>query len=76
MKIASRIIAVLLFVFAISAFGQELAVMEVKLGWNLKGNSFQSAIKVADTFGTFDPTGKNVIGVTENVITVWKWDAY
>lgn len=75
MKNALRGIAVLLSMFAISAFGQELAFMKIDQGWNLKGNSFGSTIKMTETFGNFGQNQKNIPGVTDKVSTVWKWDS-
>ena len=41
-------------------------------GWNLLGNSHGLALDVPVLFGNADSP---VTGVTENVVSVWKWDA-
>ena len=44
----------------------------LEAGFNLMGNSFNTSLNVAATFGNQDSP---VAGVTENIATVWKWNA-
>jgi len=39
-------------------------------GWNLLGNPLQTAIQLQQRFGSVDAP---VAGVTDNVVSVWKW---
>lgn len=76
MKNLVRCIAAFALVFtAVTAFGQSsTVVMEIERGWNLKGNSLSNSIVTTTMFGTFSGNG-TVPNVTDNIISVWKWDA-
>lgn len=70
------IVAFALFLAAISAFGQERAYLSIKKGWNLLGNSHGSNINMTAAFGYYGGNDTWIKGVTDNVITVWKWNTY
>lgn len=52
--------------------GEYVFTPELELGWNLLGNSLSASIDVAAVFGD---QSNPVTGITEHVISVWKWDA-
>lgn len=77
MKNLIRCIAVFaLFFAAVTAFGQERSYLSIKKGWNLLGNSHGSTINMVATFGNYEGDAWMIRGVTDSIVTVWKWDAY
>ncbi|MDP1690302.1 MAG: hypothetical protein Q8L52_03850 [bacterium] len=46
------------------------------VGWNYAGNSFGSSIEPTPAFGASYEGATQIPGVTQNVISVWKWDKY
>lgn len=69
-------LALVFFFQVLPALGQDLAYLQLKAGWNLKGNSYGSTINMEKTFGNFGQNGNVVPGVTAAVVSVWKWNAY
>lgn len=64
----------LLSALAIAALGMTdiAAAVQVNSGWSLIGNGRSAVVDVASTFGTKNAP---VVGISDGITTVWKWDA-